>query len=77
MGIKKTKDIGLLIFRVGFSFMLLNHGIEKIDILFSSEIKFADPIGLGPTISLILVLIAEIICPLLIIIGFHLKQKKS
>ena len=64
-----TYNLGLLILRIVFSSMLLYHGIEKIDILFSSEIKFADPIGLGPTISLILVLIAEIICPILIIIG--------
>ena len=64
-----TYNLGLLILRIVFSAMLLYHGIEKIDILFSSEIKFADPIGLGPTISLILVLIAEIICPILIIIG--------
>jgi len=53
--------------------MLLYHGIDKIEILFSSEIKFADPIGLGPTFSLILVLIAEIICPILIIIGLKAR----
>ena len=50
-----TYNLGLLILRIVFSAMLLFHGIEKIEILFSSEIKFADPIGLGPKLSLILV----------------------
>ena len=68
-----TYNLGLLILRIVFSAMLLYHGIEKIEILFSSEIKFADPIGLGPTLSLILVLIAEIICPILIIIGLKAR----
>jgi len=34
------------------------------------EIQFADPIGIGMTISLILVLFAEIICSGLILVGF-------
>ncbi len=68
-----THNLGLLILRVGFSAMLLNHGIEKFEILLASEIKFADPIGLGQTLTLILVLIAEIISPILILIGFKAR----
>lgn len=66
-------NFGLLLFRVLISLMLMVHGIQKLDILFSSEIQFSDPIGLGPTLSLILVLIAEIICPILIILGFKTR----
>ena len=73
MGNSNRYNLGLLIFRAGFSIMLFYHGVEKLEILFSSEIKFSDPIGLGPTLSLVLVLIAEVICPLLILIGFKTR----
>ncbi len=66
-------DLGLLVLRVGFSVFLLLHGIEKFETIFSSNIKFANPIGLGPTFSLILVLFAEVICTILIIIGFKVR----
>ncbi len=69
MSTSTSYSLGLLILRVGFSAMLLVHGIQKIEILFSSNIDFADPIGLGPVITLLLVLFAEIICTVLIIIG--------
>lgn len=69
MSTSSSYSLGLLILRVGFSVMLLIHGIQKVEILFSSTIKFADPIGLGPLITLLLVLFAEIICTVLIIIG--------
>ena len=69
MSTSTSYSLGLLILRVGFSVMLLVHGIQKIEILFSSNINFSDPIGLGSTVTLLLVLFAEVICTVLIIIG--------
>ena len=69
MSTSSSYSLGLLVLRVGFSAMLLVHGIQKVEILFSSTINFSDPVGLGPTITLLLVLFAEIICTVLIIIG--------
>lgn len=66
-------DLGLLILRVGFSVFLLLHGIEKIELLIESGDKFPNPIGIGSTFSLILVLIAEVFCTILIIIGFKVR----
>jgi putative oxidoreductase len=66
-------DLGLLVLRVGFSVFLLLHGIEKIEILIESGGKFPNPIGIGSTFSLILVLIAEVLCTVLIIIGFKVR----
>jgi len=66
-------DLGLLVLRVGFSAFLLLHGIEKIELLIESGGKFPNPIGLGSTLSLILVLIAEVFCTILIIIGFKVR----
>jgi len=66
-------DLGLLVLRVTFSVFLLLHGIEKIEVLLDSGGKFPDPIGLGSTLSLILVLFAEVVCTILIIIGFKVR----
>ena len=50
--------------------MILTHGVPKIMRLFSgNEIKFADPFGLGPEISLVLAAFAEGICAILVILG--------
>lgn len=70
---KKFNDLGLLILRIGFAGMLLTHGIPKINSLFESPIKFADPIGLGETTSLILAIIGEVVAPILVLIGFNTK----
>lgn len=70
---KTNKDLALLILRVAASGMLLTHGIPKIQKLFASPIEFGDPIGVGPTLSLILALIGEVVAPVLIIIGFKTR----
>ncbi|MFV0565399.1 MAG: DoxX family protein [Flavobacteriaceae bacterium] len=69
----KSFNLGLLILRLGFSGMMLTHGIPKISSLFESPIKFADPIGVGETTSLILALIGEVVAPVLVLIGFKTK----
>lgn len=66
-------DLGLLFLRVGIGAMMLTHGIPKINRLFADPIEFGDPIGLGPTISLILALIGEVVAPALLIVGFKTK----
>lgn len=65
-------DLALLLLRLGFGGFMLTHGIPKINML-SDPSSFGDPIGLGPTVSLVLALIGEVIAPILIIIGFKTK----
>lgn len=65
-------DLALLLLRVGFGGFMLTHGIPKINML-SDPSAFGDPIGVGPTVSLILALIGEVVAPILIIIGFKTK----
>ena len=49
---------------------MLVHGIPKLNKLTSGgEIKFADPFGFGPQISLGLAVFAEVICSIFIILG--------
>jgi putative oxidoreductase len=70
---KNFTDLALAILRISISGMMLMHGIPKIERLFASPIEFGDPIGVGPTLSLILALIGEVVAPILIIIGFKTK----
>lgn len=67
------KNLALAILRIGFSGLLLTHGIPKIGRLFADNIEFPNPIGLGATLSLILVLIAEVVAPAFVIIGYKTK----
>lgn len=68
------RDIGLAILRVGAASLMLTHGIPKfLKLIADGEIEFGDPIGIGPTASLILVVIGEFICPILVLIGFKTR----
>jgi putative oxidoreductase len=64
-------DIGLLILRVGFSGFLFLHGLEKLEVALSSNINYTDPIGLGPTLTL--VLFTELICTVLVAVGYRVR----
>ncbi len=68
-----TYHIGLLFLRLSFSAMMLTHGIPKLMKLVQGNMEFGDPIGIGSTPSFILIVIAEVICPLLIIIGYRTR----
>lgn len=69
----KFNDLALAILRVGFSGMLLTHGIPKISILLENPSGFPDPLGVGNVVSLILALIGEVVAPLFVLIGFKTK----
>ena len=66
-------DVGLALLRIAPSVMLLTHGISKFQKLISGDFEFSDPIGIGASPSLFLAVIAEFICPILIIIGFKVR----
>jgi putative oxidoreductase len=67
---KEYYNIILLILRVTAAVLMLTHGYPKlIRLLSGEEIKFADPLFLGPVISLILAVFAEFFCSIFIAIG--------
>lgn len=68
-------DVGFLILRISVGILMIaGHGLPKMQLLFSDNAsQFADPFGIGPVISLVLALIAEIICSLLLIIGWKTR----
>ena len=70
----KLQDFGLLAVRLLAGGMMLTHGIPKIDRVFGEgPVKFADPFGLGPEISLVLVIFAEVACSLLVMVGLKTR----
>lgn len=62
-------NLSLLVLRVGTGLMLLTHGIPKLMQFSYISSHFADPLHVGTTTSLIMVLISEIICAFLLVIG--------
>ena len=68
------QDIGLLLLRVGFGFtMIYGHGYPKLMKIINGDMAFLDPIGIGPAPTLILAAIAEVVFPILIIIGYKTR----
>ncbi|WP_285131316.1 DoxX family protein [Leclercia adecarboxylata] len=63
-------DLGLFFLRIAGSLLLLYvHGLPKI-VHFSEELtRIEDPFGFGPYFSLIPAIVAEVICPILILFG--------
>jgi putative oxidoreductase len=65
-----TAAIGLLILRVGLGGYLLTHGWGKLQMLLAGgATNFGDPVGLGSTLSLVLVTTSEFLCALMVILG--------
>jgi putative oxidoreductase len=69
---KNYTDLGLLLLRVGFAGFMLTHGVPKISMI-SDPSVFADPLGVGKTLSLILALIGEVVAPIFLIVGYKTK----
>src|SRR5688572_5562640 len=63
-------DCGLLVLRLGAGlFLAFGHGLAKLTGFADKAAAFADPIGLGPTVSLALVVFAEFFCALAVAAG--------
>jgi len=66
----KNIDFALLLLRITAGPFMLTHGWGKFLKLMGDEpIKFADPIGVGVTASLVLVVFSEVFCSILLFFG--------
>lgn len=64
-------DIALLIARFGIAALMLTHGLPKLFMLLSgAPIQFPPIMGMSPELSLGLAVFAEVICSVLLLIGF-------
>jgi putative oxidoreductase len=74
----QAQHAGLLLLRVVPSGIMMTHGWPKFQRLldqWDSEegVKFFDFMGLGPEISLVLTVLAELVAPALMIVGFQTR----
>ncbi len=68
------QDLALFILRLTLGgFMVYAHGTRKLMKLMNGNYDFADPIGLGPEISLWLTAFAEVGCSILVVAGFYTR----
>jgi len=70
---KASLDFGLLIMRIGFSVGLMTHGYGKFLKVLQGNFEFGDPIGIGPSFSLVLAALGEFVAPILIILGWKTR----
>lgn len=67
----RLNALGLLLLRVGIGgALLVNHGWGKLIHFGAMSNVFANPIGVGPTLSLALSTFAEFFCSAAIVVGF-------
>jgi putative oxidoreductase len=72
---QRQLDWWLLILRVLVGLFMLTHGMPKFfKLMAGGDIRFADPFGFGPTISLILTVFAEMVCSTFILIGLGTRM---
>jgi putative oxidoreductase len=65
-----NEDLGYLFLRVGAGgTMFWLHGLPKLMSFSERMDSFADPFGISPAISLVLIIIAEVLCSLLLVLG--------
>jgi len=63
-----------LIIRLTICALMLLHGYPKFQKLIGGgSIDFPDPLGLGATVSLVLVVLAEFVCSILIVFGLFTR----
>ena len=63
-------DLATLILRVSIGVIMAYHGYGKLMHFSEMQEKFMNFLGLGPSISLALVVFAELFCSILLILGF-------
>lgn len=63
-------SISLLFIRIVVGVFMLTHGYGKFLMLIGDgPVKFADPLGIGVNVSLVLTVLAEFLCSIFLIIG--------
>ncbi len=63
----------LLAVRIFFGLLLMNHGVQKWGNYSDLSATFADPLGMGSLISLILVIFAEVACSIAFMLGLFYR----
>ena len=70
---KPQVDLALLLLRVFGGAFIMTHGVPKVMKIINGNWGFANPIGLGPEVSLALTAFAEAVCAIFIILGLKTR----
>jgi putative oxidoreductase len=71
---RNLNEIGLLLLRLGVSGLMLTHGFPKLkQLVAGGDTQFADPIGVGATVSLVLAVLGEFVAPLFLLVGLFTR----
>src|SRR5688572_1847800 len=69
-----TRDIGLLLLRVGIgAMMLFTHGLPKLMSFSEKAADFPDPLGVGSTVSLSLAILGEVVGSICVMLGLFTR----
>jgi putative oxidoreductase len=72
--VPRSPDLALLLLRLVFGgAMFVLHGWDKLVNFGAMSAKFADPLGVGTTASLVLALVGEILFPALLVVGAYTR----
>lgn len=70
---KSAFNLGMLVLRVVLGLLVSSHGYAKLIQFEDLKYKFMDFANLGPTISLVLVIFAELLCSIFLILGLFTR----
>jgi putative oxidoreductase len=66
-------SVAILILRVGFAFLLIPHGYDKLQEFLAGHHDFPDPLHLTPIVSHGLTIFAEFFCSILLFLGLFTR----
>ena len=66
-------DFGILVLRLSVGILMLTHGMPKLLNFADRMHRFADPYGLGSSVSLSLAVFAEVFCSVFLILGLFTR----
>lgn len=64
-----SPHVAILLLRIGAACLIMTHGIPKLMRILDGNLRFGDPLGIGPVPSLLLVTFAEAICAIFVLMG--------
>lgn len=67
--LRQATDGALLLLRVAFGLTMMTHGWSKFSNFSEMSGSFADPFGMGPSLSLCMAIFAELGCSILLLVG--------
>ena len=66
-------DGALLLLRIGVAVMMIPHGLQKLNGFEKMQNQFVSFMGLGPKVSLVMAMSAELGCSILLLIGLFTR----